>query len=469
MHADVIAGSKPGFEPPYPVPGPTPENNLIWLRSLAVLPGLMSNPITTFSEQAFEELVTYTQLFNQQIALVHDSEFLRHIFIDNADALVADPVRQSVLKPALREGMLTAEGESWRKARRTISPVFAPRHVNGFANGMRKTTLQFIEETKISPEQQNIADQMTRLAYQVLSHTLFSGDLDEDSEKVIGDVAYFLKHLSQPDPIDFLNAPEWVPRLTKLRGTQALKRLRHAVRNTAKNRSDRMKAGEELPQDFLTLLLTAGDSEEQRLSLDEIEDNIITFIAAGHETTARALAWTLYLLSFDPLARQKCEDEVDTLDRNAIPPQDWGQHLPWVTACFEESMRLFPPAAIIARRANRDIQFKDWTIKSGTNILTSPWVLHRHKKIWARPNEFHPERFFADNRKSIRRFDYLPFGLGHRVCIGASFAMQEAVIILTELLHAFRFDYSGEKKPWPVMRITIQPDNGMPMKRTPRH
>ena len=432
------------------------------------MPKLVTNPLETFAIGAFQDPVAYTRIFNQPIALVHDPELIRHIFIEHADTLIADPLRQAVLKPALREGLLTAEGQTWRKSRRAIAPVFAPRHVEGFAAAMKSVTDKFLGRWENGVNSTEIADEMTRLAYLVLSQTLFSGDLDEDSERVIGDVGYFLKHLSQPDPMDFLNAPEWVPRLTKLKGKAAVDRLREGIRNTTEKRQAKIRNGEDVPEDFLTLLIQTEDREAGPLTLDEIEDNIITFIAAGHETTARALAWTLYLLAHDTNARERCENEIDALDLENIAPNSWGRSLPWTIACFEESMRLFPPAAIIARRTTEEIIHPNGNVMANANLLVSPWVLHRHETLWENPNAFDPNRFFGENRKSIHRFAYLPFGLGARVCIGASFAMQEAVIIMALMLKQYRFDYVGEKMPWPVMKITVQPDNGIPMKITPR-
>ena len=456
------------FVPPTPDRQDRPMDNLVWLRSIQALPALLRNPIEAFYSEAYRDPVVFTQLFHQRLAIVNEPGFIRHIFTDDADALAAEPARQAVLKPVLEEGMLTAEGAKWRKARRALAPVFAPRHVHGFAETMQTVTKDYVAALKQGGTTVLAAEEMTKLAYNILSATLFSGDLDDESDAMIADVAYVLEHLSHPDPLDFLNAPQWLPRLTKIRGRKAVKRLRSAFRRTAEARKLKIERGEQVPEDFLTLLLKTGEREKDRLTLDEIEDNIITFIAAGHETTARAMAWMLYLLSFDPNARQRCEEEADALDMDTIPPHQWGEKLPWITACFEEAMRLFPPAAIVSRRIVKDIHYKDHHLTPGMNLIVSQWVLHRHETLWDDPNIFRPQRFFGENRSDIHRYAYLPFGLGKRVCIGASFAMQEAMIMAAYLLKNFQFDYEPETLPKPIMKITVQPDNGIPMKVTAR-
>ncbi|MEL7272949.1 MAG: cytochrome P450 [Pseudomonadota bacterium] len=455
------------FEPIAPTPRPTPPPNFIFLRSLQVLPTLIRNPLETFSEDAFTNPVAFTQVFNQPMMLLHDPALIRAAFVDHADQIKPDRVRQTVLKPALRDGLLTAEGPLWKRSRRTLAPVFAPRHVDGFAKSMAVNARAFAAELAAAPGEHKVSEAMSALAYRVLSATLFSGDIDQDAGQVLADVSHFLEHLSHPDPFDLLAAPDWMPRLTKLRGHRALKRLRQTVRTTATRRRARLEAGSDVPQDFLTLLLQAGEQGEAPLTMDEVEDNIITFIAAGHETTARALAWTLYLLSQDPTARERCEREADNVDTTA-PPQDWAEQAPWITACFEESMRLFPPAPLIARETTQAFKLGEYDLPKGLTIMTSPYILHRHETLWDNPARFDPSRFCGEARSAIDRFAYLPFGMGPRVCIGQRFAMQEAVVILVELLRKLRFTYTDTKKPWPIMRITIQPDNGMPMGVTPR-
>ena len=217
------------------------------------------------------------------------------------------------------------------------------------------------------------------------------------------------------------------------------------------------------PRDLLTLLL-----ETEGLSRSEIEDNIIPFIGAGHETTARALGWTLYLLSQSPHERRKVERELDRRLPALPDPRTWADELPYTRAAFEEAMRLYPPAPSLNRMALADDKAAGLPIPAGASVLVMPWLVHRHETLWERPGHFMPERFLPENRKRLDRFQYLPFGAGPRVCIGASFALQEGVIALATLLRTLRFDFTGSRPPLPVQKITVQPRGGLPMRVTRR-
>ncbi len=209
------------------------------------------------------------------------------------------------------------------------------------------------------------------------------------------------------------------------------------------------------------------------LSTAEIEDNILTFIGAGHETTARALAWTLYCIANTPAFREKMEAEIDSVMKSGAEPVEWLTLMPHVLAAFEEAMRLYPPAPSINRAPIKD---DTWTSSDGTklhlpkgeSVLVMPWTLHRHELYWDRPRHFIPERFLPENRDMIHRFQYLPFGAGPRICIGATFALQEAVIALAVLMQKYRFETTPQTKPWPVQKLTTQPAGGLPMRITPR-
>lgn len=427
---------------------------------------LVRNPIETFHAHQYEAPFDQYRMFDRGFTLLNDPALIRGVFVENAAKLEFEFVRQAMLRPALRDGLLTSQGDVWKATRRALAPVFSPRHIEGFAASMQRTAEAF--SARMAPgDGVPVAPLMTRLAYEILSDTLFSGEISADTGPVLRDVARFLDALGQPDPMDLFRAPAWVPRITRLRAAGAIGRLRALVASLAESRRRRMAAGEAVPDDFLTLLLQAGE-RESALGPEEIVDNILTFIGAGHETTARAMAWMLYLVASDARVRERLEAEIDAFDNAATPPQRWLDSLPFTRATIEEAMRLYPPAAFITRRATADIAVNGVVIAAGTTALLSVWLLHRHRTLWSNPDAFDPGRFMPGEREKIDRFQYLPFGLGPRVCIGASFALQEAVIMAVTLLKRFRFDYAGKEQPWPLMRITVQPHNGLPMRVTRR-
>jgi cytochrome P450 len=308
---------------------------------------------------------------------------------------------------------------------------------------------------------------MTHLTYQILAVTLFSDEIFRPEINFADKVRRLLETMGRVDPLDLLKAPSWLPRLTRIGGLRTMAFFRQFVRDIMEQRVRRMREDpESVPQDFLTLLLQ--QERPDGLTRDEIADNILTFIGAGHETTSRALGWTLYCLANSPRDREQVEAEIDRVVGHEPDPVKWLDAMPWTRAAFEEAMRLYPPAPSINRQAIEDDRFGEAVIDAGTTVLVMPWVLHRHRLLWDRPDSYVPQRFLPENRGIISRFQYLPFGVGPRICIGATFALQEAVIALGVLMKSFRFDCTEDTNPWPVQRLTTQPRGGLPMRVTSR-
>ena len=212
-----------------------------------------------------------------------------------------------------------------------------------------------------------------------------------------------------------------------------------AVDDIIGNRRALIDSGAEAPRDLLTLLLSARDPESGHgMSDEDMRANILTFILAGHETTANALTWTLYLLSQSPEWRERAEAEAEEAFDPQRPAATEGCET--LRAVFEEAMRLYPPAAMLSRQAIADDELAGVHIPAGAVISVSPYVLHRRRGLWDNPDAFDPSRFLGERRERIDRFAYIPFGAGPRVCIGMAFAMQEGIILLANLLRAFRFE-----------------------------
>lgn len=453
------------FIPPAPVPRTTPPSRFEIIRTV------MRNPLELWGEPSFRLDWLKTKFFNERTVIVNHPGLVRHVLVDNARNYRMAEIRQLVLRPILRDGLLTAEGETWKRSRKAMAPVFTPRHARGFAEQMLEQSRAFTgryEQAADNAEVRDIAVDMTELTFDILSATLFSGQVAGSEEEFAGDIDRLLSTMGRIDPMDLLKAPSWLPRVRRMLGKPILAKFRGIVEQTMANRQQLMRTDpDNVPEDFLTLLIRLHGPDG--LTLGEIEDNIITFIGAGHETTARALGWTIYCLANSPADRQKVEAEIDEVLAREPDPVKWLDAMPWTRAAFEEAMRLYPPAPSINRAAIADDEWHNGegetvTIEAGTTVLVMPWTLHRHTKLWDQPGAFIPSRFLPENRDKIDRFQYLPFGVGPRICIGATFALQEAVIALGVLLSRYRFDCTEKTKPWPMQKLTTQPEGGLPMR-----
>lgn len=447
------------FVPPHPDPRNSPPSVIEVIRTV------LRNPLELWGVPAYREPHILAKFLNERTLIVNDPDLVKYVLVDNAKNYRMATIRQLVLRPILRDGLLTAEGEVWRRSRKSMAPIFTPRHINGFADIMLEQVETFCERYEAGTTRREISQDMTELTYEILAATLFSGDVVGDDSEFAGDVEQLLETMGRVDPMDMLKAPKFVPRIFRFGGRKVMDKFRKLVRDTANLRRERMKADPgSVPEDFLTLLLRAEG--EQGLTPDLIEDNIITFIGAGHETTAKSLAWSLYLLARAPHERARVEEEIDAFmalgDRPA--PVEWLKRLPRTRAVFEEAMRLYPPAPSINRAAIGEDRFGDLVIPKDVTVLMMPWTIHRHVKLWDEPNAFIPDRFMPQNRDRMHRFQYLPFGAGPRICIGATFALQEAVISLAVLLSRYRFDMADDaSEPWPVQRLTTHPGGGLDM------
>lgn len=457
------------FTPPAPIPRNTPPSRLQIIRII------LRNPLELWGEPSYTLPWIHTRFFRERTLIVNDPGLIKHVLVDNAANYRMSDIRQLILRPILRDGLLTAEGQIWKRSRKAVAPVFTPRHAKGFAGQMLSQTEEYVRKyDDIGPEGAvfDIATDMTELTFALLAETLFSGEIVTQSGHFADDVNQLLHRMGRVDPMDLMRAPSWVPRITRIGGQKVLDKFRGIVRDTMNLRLDKMRNDRAAaPDDFLTLLLEQAGPDG--LTMEEIEDNILTFIGAGHETTARALAWTLFCVANTPQIREAMEAEIDQVLATGAEPVAWLDLMPHVCAAFEEAMRLYPPAPSINRAA---IAADEWVspkgekveIPAGITVLVMPWTLHRHELYWERPRAFIPSRFLPENRGKINRFQYLPFGAGPRVCIGATFALQEAVIALAVLMHRFRLDLTPETNPWPVQKLTTQPQNGLPMRVTRR-
>jgi cytochrome P450 len=454
------------FTPWVPPPRRQPAGSLMQLWHLA------RNPIENWAEIHYEKPILAGPSMLGYLVVVSDPAAIRRVFVDNVANYEKDPLQLRVLRSGAPEGsgegLLSASGEAWRRTRRTLSPLFTPRRVGAFAQIMRlKTDARVDAWLKRRPGAVvEIDREMIRLTLDILSSTLFSDALDEDRSGFEREMMKLLDAIGRIDPLDVLNAPAWLPRLNRRSAQHSREWFAHtSERLIAQRRADMARAPDRTPDDLLTALLRASDPETGAgLTHEEVAANLFTFIAAGHETTARALAWTLHLLSRAPDWQERVRAEAQNAPDD---PAEWIDALPATRAVFEESMRLFPPVPHMSRMALEADRFGDVDVPAKSVIIVAPWLLHRHKRLWRQPGAFMPERFMPGEREKIDRFAYLPFGAGPRVCIGATFAMQEAIVALCCIFRRVRLTPMRGVEPRPVLRITLKPDDRIPMQVHP--
>ena len=218
------------------------------------------------------------------------------------------------------------------------------------------------------------------------------------------------------------------------------------------------------PDDLLAMLLAVPEGDDPPASAKEVRDQVATIFTAGHETTANTLAWTFYLLSQHPADLVRLEDELDRVMADRPVRAEDVADLPFTKMVIEEAMRLYPPAHTMSRAALGPDRLGDIELKKGSNVLIVPWLLHRHRKLWDRPDEFRPERFAPEEIATRPRFAYIPFGAGPHICIGAAFAMTEAILCLATLAKRFRLTLAPGTVVEPVGQITLRPKHGLPMR-----
>ncbi len=450
-----------GRRAPAPLPLETPPG------TLALLKGLRDNPVATWTRWHFERPILHGQSVLGRVAVVSDPAMIRHVLVENSANYDKGGLQRRMLGGGLGTGLLLAEGAEWKAQRRALAPLFSPRHVEGFKRSMVEVADEMAERWSGLRDGRriDIASEMARVTLRVLGRTIFSEAMNGPEDTFARAVSRYLDVVGKIDPLDILDMPAWVPRLASAQTKPLIRFFEDEVSGMlAKRHALIARDGAAAPRDLLTLLIEARDPETGLgLSDDDVKANIITFLIAGHETTSNALTWALYLLSEHPEARAAIEREVDELmpDGRVDPTRvDAFIH---TRAALDEAMRLYPPAASISREALGPDKLGEIRIKARTMVVVSPYVLHRHKLLWEAPDHFVPDRFLPDRRGEIDRFAYLPFGAGPRVCIAASFAVQEAVIILATAMRHVRLTLAPGHEVMPVQRVALRSRGGMPM------
>lgn len=446
------------LSPPAPIPRARALGPVSLLRVLA------DNPLEAWTTAHFEQPIVISGLSIGRVAVVSEPAAIRRVLFDNCENYQKDWLQRRVLSAGLIGGLLTAEGQNWRTQRRALAPLFARKAVMNFSTAMLDAANGLAERlAQREDEVVDVAVEATRVTLEVLERTIFSDGLGRAPEDIRVAMKGYFETIGRIDPFDILGVPDFVPRPGRRKLRPMLRVFESAVDTIISTRRERIAADPDgAPRDILTFLLNAADPETgEALSEAEIRANILTFIAAGHETTANCISWSLFLLSQSGEWRERVQAEVDREFGGA--PDGLADRIVETRAVIDEANRLYPPITAISRVALGRDELAGEPIKPGTMIVIAPYVLHRHRALWEKPDNFDPNRFLGDARETIDRFAYLPFGVGPRICIGATFALQEASIVIGTIMRHFTLELVPGFTPWPVQKVTLRPKSGLPM------
>ena len=387
---------------------------------------------------------------------VSDPALAHEVLATKQESFVKGPGLTVFLKPVLGNGLLVSEGSFHTAQRKLLAPAFAHKRIASYADTMAERARRYVERL-VDGAYVDAADDMMRLTLEIVGKTLFDAEVADDADEVGEALTHAMEGtVSQLNSL--VPLPPFVPTPTNLRTRRAVGRLDEIVYRIIRAR--RQEQGDR--GDVLSMLLEAQAEDGTRMSDKQVRDEAMTMFLAGHETTANALAWALYLLARNPDKRARVEAEVDALGRS--PSYDDLKLLPYTLATMKEAMRLYPPAYVLARRAIAPVTIGGHAVPKNRIVLVNIIGIHHRGDIYEDPERFEPERFLGDKEKQLPRCAYLPFGAGPRICIGNHFALMEAHVLLATMSRRVRFDLLTPKPIEPEPLVTLRPRGGVPMK-----
>ncbi len=370
------------------------------------------------------------------------------------------PLRDTA--PVFGSGLLTSEGDFWKRQRRLMNPAFQKQAVQAYADDMLACTTRHVSSWR-DGEERVISDDMMRLTLAIIGRTLFDVDIEGEASgmaPVLGSVMTYYG-----DPANSLVLPQWVPTPANLRFRRAVRTLDGMIAEMIRHRRERGAGG----RDLLSRLVAAQDEDGTRMTDRQLRDELLTLAFAGHKTTAAALTYSFYLLGQSPAAEARVAEEVRAVVGDREPTAEDVGRLTFTECVVKEALRLYPPSWGIGREAIEDCEIGSYTVPKGTQVMTVQYVVHRDGRWFAEPDEFRPERWENGLEESLPRCAYFPFGDGPRVCIGGQFAMFETVLLLATILRRFRLELVPGQKFRLVPSITLWPQPGIRMTVRSRH
>ena len=401
------------------------------------------------------------RLHRQPMFLVSDPALIAEPLLKNPRAYLKNRFVWRHNERFLGDGLLTSEGEIWRRKRLIHAKAFQPQHLPAYAAVMQAFTAEQLRSWQ-DGETRDLHREMMKLTARVVARTLLGVDFADADDRIVNAMDAVMRELP-PRTTRRHPLPDWIPTAANRRWNAAIDTLDAAVHgfiDAHLARSARGDTGDTL----LAILIASRDEDGRPMTRKQLRDDILTLFFAGHETTAAGLSWTLYLLSQHPEVLARMRAELDAVTGGRPPMLDDLPKLAFAAQVVRESHRLYPPVYLIGRTPKADIELGVGVIPKGAVLQLSAWVLHRDPVNFPDPERFDPDRWTPDFERTLPRFAYLPFGGGPRTCIGERFAQMESLLVLAAIIRDWDFDYARDQPPRPQVSLTLKPAGGLPMR-----
>jgi len=390
--------------------------------------------------------------------MLADPGGLKRVLLDNLKNYPKSEIMRRMLRPAIGESLFNADGADWKWQRQAVAPIFTHRNVVALAPAMSATAERACERLAACAGRAELVGEMLTATFDVICDVALSGREHFDSHTFGDAITRYFQTAGRASLLDFLGFPDWFPRPGEWLAGSSVRTMHQMVAQAIEARRGRATG---LADDLLDRMLAAQDPETgRRMTPEDLVHNMQFFIVAGHETTALAISWALYLLANIPEYQDRARAEAVAQLNGRVADADDLDAMPFIEQILEEAMRLYPPVGLLARTVLEEDELCGRIMRPNDTIFLPIWALHRHAMWWDTPNAFDPDRFSTSNRARRDKYQYLPFGAGPRVCVGANFAMMQAQIILATLVQRFRFAPSLPA-PRPIMTMTVRPEPGI--------
>ncbi|MFV0474939.1 MAG: cytochrome P450 [Pikeienuella sp.] len=418
--------------------------------------------ISLLPASAYESFIGQAPSSKRPIIIVNHPSYVRQVLVGKVDNYPKSDLMVGALEPLVGDGIFISSGEPWTRARRMIDPAFAHMRIKTAYHQMVAAVEACEARLDRAAKPLPLDEEMSRLTADIVFRTIFSEPIDgEDASAVFHAFADYQNNVPQIEPKVMLESPAWA----NIDPPKRVREMCAVIRERLGVLIDRRLASGERKADIAGDIIAARDPDTgEGFTRQELIDQIAVFFLAGHETSASALTWAFFILSQAERPLKRLRKEVAAVVGDGPIQFEHVRALPFTRNVFRESLRLYPPVSFITRIALKDDVLGEQKVKAGSLVVISPWLIHRHRKFWRRPDEFLPDRHLPGRQTRTEQQSYLPFGLGPRVCSGASFATTESVLILAALCRRYDLETMNPKRVMPVGKLTTRPKEQIMMR-----